>query len=222
MKALIFDLDGTLVDSVYGHTIAWQKALREYGIEVPAYQIHCRVGLSGRLLVKGVARLCRQRQVSDRDIEHLEKRHAAVFRELFPHCAPLPGAKALLEFLRKSKIAHGIATTGKRPAIKPALKALGLSGKTLVVVDGTSVERAKPDADLFIECQRKLGCPVSECVIVGDAIWDMHAAQRAGIFAVALLSGGFSKQELYNAGARRVYADAAELHQSLDELAVLP
>ena len=95
------------------------------------------------------------------------------------------GAKSLLQFLRKSKIAHGIATTGKRPEINPALKALGISGKTLVV-DGNSVDRAKPDADLFIECQQRLGYPASECVIVGDAIWDMHAAQRAGIFAVAL------------------------------------
>jgi HAD superfamily hydrolase (TIGR01549 family) len=220
MKALIFDLDGTLVDSVYPHTIAWQQALREDGIEVPACHIHCRIGLSGRLLVKAIARSSRRRAMSDRDIEHLEKRHAALFRKLFPHCAPLPGARALLQFLRKSKIAHGIATTGKLPEIKPALKALGIDGKTLVV-DGDSVDRAKPDADLFIECQQKLGCPVSECVIVGDAIWDMHAAQRAGMFAVALLSGGSSEQDLYNAGAKRVYRDAAELQQFLDELAVL-
>jgi len=221
MKALIFDLDGTLVDSVYAHTVAWQRALAEAGIDVPACQIHYRVGLSGRLLVKGITRLHQRRPLSEGDIGHLEKRHAALFSKLFSHCAPLPGAVSLLQFLHKSKIAHGIATTGKRPEIRPALKALGIDGKTLVV-DGTSVERAKPDADLFIECQRRLGFPASECLIVGDAIWDMHAAQRAGIFAVALLSGGFSEQDLYNAGARRVYADAAELHQSLDELAVLP
>jgi len=221
MKALIFDLDGTLIDSVYAHTVAWQRVLAEYGLDVPACQIHYRIGLSGRLLVEGIARLNQRRRISERDIEHLEQSHAGLFRKLFPHCAPLPGAKSLLQFLRKSKIAHGIATTGKRSEIRPALKALGIAGKTLVV-DGTSVERAKPDADLFVECQRKLGFAASECLIVGDAIWDMHAAQRAGIFAVALLSGGFSEQDLYNAGARRVYADAAELHRSLDELAVLP
>jgi HAD superfamily hydrolase (TIGR01549 family) len=220
MKALIFDLDGTLVDSVYAHTVTWQQALAEYGMDVPAYQIHQRIGLSGRLLAQGIARLNQRRPISDRDIGRLEERHAAKFRKLFPRCAPLPGAKSLLQFLRRSKIAHGIATTGKRPEIKPALKALGINGKTLIV-DGTSVERAKPDADLFVECQRKLGFPASECLIVGDAIWDMHAAHRAGIFAVAVLTGGFSEQDLYNAGARRVYADAAELHQSLDELAVL-
>ena len=221
MKALIFDLDGTLVDSVYAHTIAWQQALREFGIEAPAYQIQRRVGLSGRLLAQGIGRLMRQRLIPERDLAHLEKRHAALFRKLFPHCAALPGAKSLLLFLRKSKVAHGIATTGKRPEIEPALKVLGINGNTLVV-DGTSVERAKPDADLFIECQQRLGFAPSECVIVGDAIWDMHAAQRARMFAVALRSGGFSEQELYNAGARRVYLDTAELRQSLDELAVFP
>jgi HAD superfamily hydrolase (TIGR01549 family) len=221
VKALIFDLDGTLVDSVYAHTIAWQQALQEFGLEVPACQVHCRVGLSGSLLVKGIARASQRRPMSDHDIKDLEKRHAALFRKFFPHCSPLPGAKSLLQFLRKSRIAHGIATTGKRPEINPALKALGISDQTLVV-DGNSVDRAKPDADLFIECQQRLGYPVAECVIVGDAIWDMHAAQRAGMFAVALLSGGFSEQDLYNAGARRVYADAAELYQSLEDLAVLP
>jgi HAD superfamily hydrolase (TIGR01509 family) len=221
MKALIFDLDGTLVDSVYGHTIAWQQALSEYGMEVPACAIHCRIGLSGRLLVKGIAQLSQRRPLSERDITHLEKRHAALFRRLFPHCAPLPGAKSLLRFLRASKITHGIATSGKLPEIQPALKALGVSGKTLVV-DSDSVERAKPDAALFSECQKRLGYSVAECVIVGDAIWDMHAAQRAGMFAVGLRSGGFAEQDLYNAGANRVYADAAALHQSLDELAVIP
>jgi HAD superfamily hydrolase (TIGR01509 family) len=220
MKALIFDLDGTLVDSVYAHTIAWQQALAECGTDVPACEIHHRVGLSGRLLVKGIARSNQRRPMSDRDVNHLEKRHAALFRKHFPHCAALPGAKSLLQFLRKSKIAHGIATTGKRPEIAPALEALGIDGKTLVV-DGTRVERAKPDADLFVECQRKLGFPASECLIVGDAIWDMHAAGRAGLFAVGVLSGGFSVQDLYNAGAKRVYTDAAELHRCLDELAVL-
>jgi HAD superfamily hydrolase (TIGR01549 family) len=221
MKALIFDLDGTLVDSVYAHTVSWQQALAEYGMDVPAYQIHHRIGLSGRLLVQGIARLNRRRPISDRDIKRLEERRATLFRKLFPRCAPLPGAKSLLQFLRRSKIAHGIATTGKRPEIKPSLKALGIDGNTLIV-DGTRVERAKPDADLFVECQQQLGFSASECLIVGDAIWDMHAAQRAGIFAIAVLTGGFSEQDLYNAGARRVYADAAELHQSLDELAVLP
>ena len=172
------------------------------------------------MLVKGITRLSARQPISDRAIETLESRHAALFRKLSPRSTPLPGAKSLLRFLRQSKIAHGIATTGKRPEIRPALKALGIVGNT-PVVDGDVVDRAKPDPDLFLECQQRLGCAVSECVIVGDAIWDMHAAQRAGMFAVALLSGGFSAQELYNAGARRVYADAGELHQCLDELAVL-
>jgi HAD superfamily hydrolase (TIGR01509 family) len=216
MKALIFDLDGTLIDSVYPHTLAWQRALEEVGIATPAWEIHRRIGISGRLLAKTIARE-RDRSLSEAMIEKVEIRHTALFRELSPSSAPLPGARDLLAFLHQSNIPHGIATSGKRSEIGASLKALGV-GPEVIVIDGDSVERAKPDPDLFLQCQHELDVAPSECLVVGDAVWDVHAARRAGISAVGVLTGGFGEQELYNAGAIRVYAGALELHRAIDEL----
>jgi HAD superfamily hydrolase (TIGR01549 family) len=216
MKALIFDLDGTLVDSVYTHTLAWQKSLTDFGIPCPAWAIHRRIGMSGTLLVKAIAREQR-RHLSESDIERLDKHHVRLFRKLAPIYAPLPGAVELLAYLRKSKIAHGIATSGKRAEIKNALKALSV-GKTTLVVDGDMVHEVKPEPDLFLLCQQKLKVERADCLVVGDAVWDIHAARRSGILSVGLLSGGFGEQELYNAGAMRVYQDANALHQAMNEL----
>jgi HAD superfamily hydrolase (TIGR01509 family) len=216
MKALIFDLDGTLIDSVYPHTLAWQRALEEVGIEAPAWEIHRHIGISGRLLAKTMARE-RDRSLSNALIEKAEARHTALFREITPSSSALPGARDLLSFLHRSSIPHGIATSGKRVEIAASLKVLGV-GPDVIVIDGDSVERAKPDPDLFLQCQEELGIPPSECLVVGDAVWDVHSARRAGISAVGVLTGGFGEQELYNAGAIRVYASARELHRAIDEL----
>jgi HAD superfamily hydrolase (TIGR01509 family) len=216
MKALIFDLDGTLVDSVYPHTLAWQKCLADFGMPCPAWSIHRRIGMSGKLLVKAVAREQRHR-MSETDIERLGRHHASLFHKLAPTCLPLPGAVELLTYLRKSKIAHGIATSGKHAEIKRSLKALSLSPAT-VVVNGDMVHEVKPEPDLFLLCQQKLKVGRADCLIVGDAVWDIYAARRSGIMSVGLLSGGFGEQELYNAGAMRVYRDAKALHEGIDEL----
>jgi HAD superfamily hydrolase (TIGR01549 family) len=216
MKALIFDLDGTLVDSVYPHTLAWQKALADFGIPCPAWAIHRRIGMSGKLLVKAVAREQRRR-LSESDIEKLGRRHARLFRKFSPIGIPLPGVMKLLTYLRTSNIPHGIATSGKHAEIKSSLKALSLRPVT-VVVDGDMVAEVKPEPDLFLLCQQKLKTERADCLIVGDAVWDIHAARRSGMQSVGVLSGGFGEQELYNAGAMRVYRDAAALHEALDEL----
>jgi HAD superfamily hydrolase (TIGR01549 family) len=216
MKALIFDLDGTLVDTVYPHTLAWQKALADHGICCPAWTIHRRIGMSGTLLVKAIAREQR-RSLSEAEIDRLGKHHARLFHKIAPACSPLPGAVELLSHLRKSKIAHGIATSGKRAEIKSSLKALSLRAAT-IVVDGDMVTEVKPEPDLFLLCQQKLQVDRGDCLVVGDAVWDIHAARRCGIMSVGLLSGGVGEQELYNAGAMRVYADTKALHRAIDEL----
>ena len=216
MKALIFDLDGTLVDSVYPHALSWQRALSDFGMPCPAWAIHRRIGMSGKLPVKSIAR-AQHRTVSDGDIEKLGERHAQLFRQLAPTCSPLPGAVDLLAYLAQATIRHGIATSGKADEVESSLKGLSLSA-SVIVVDGSMVREVKPEPDLFLLCQEKLKVERSDCLIVGDAVWDIHAARRPGISSVGLLSGGCGDQQLYNAGAMRVYRDAQALLEGIDEL----
>jgi len=218
MKALIFDLDGTLVDSVYAHTLAWQRVLAGFGLPSPACVIHRRIGLSGELLVKAVARE-HHRSLRMADVKQLEKKHKALLHKLAPVSPPLPGAKEILAHLHKARIPHGIATSGKRSELKRSMDALALS-PSAVVIDGDMVSEVKPEPEIFLLCQQQLQVEAAQCLVVGDAVWDVHAARRAGILSVGLLTGGTSAQELYNAGAMRVFRDAAELLSEIDELGV--
>ncbi len=215
-SALIFDLDGTLVDTVYAHVFAWQRALAEEGMPIDGWRIHRRIGMSGGLFARAVAREV-GRDLSRAETEALQVRHGAIFQELLPDRQPLPGARELLEHLRARGIVHGIATSGRRPEIDLSLAALGVGGET-VVIDRGNVSRAKPAPDLFLACQAALGVEPDDCYVVGDAVWDILAARRAHMLSVGLLSGGYGSDELQSAGAYRVYDDTAELHASLDEL----
>jgi HAD superfamily hydrolase (TIGR01509 family) len=217
-RALIFDLDGTLVDTVYAHVFAWQRALAEEGMPVDGWRIHRRVGMSGGLFARAVAREV-GRELSADEVDDLQRRHGAIFQELLPERHPLPGARELLAALRERGIVHGIATSGRRPEIDLSLEALGVGPETVVIERG-DVRRAKPEPDLFLACQAALGVEPEACYVVGDAVWDLLAARRAGMLSVGLLSGGYGTDELLAAGAFRVYDDAAELHASLDELGV--
>jgi HAD superfamily hydrolase (TIGR01509 family) len=218
MPALIFDLDGTLVDTVYGHVFAWQRALAECGMPIDGWRIHRRVGMSGGLFTRAVAREL-GRDLTDEEAEQLQHRHGELFRELLPERRALPGARDLLADLRARGITHGIATSGRRPEIDASLEALGVPD-SMVVVERGDVARAKPDPGLFVECARRLQADPGGCYVIGDAVWDLLAARRAGMLSVGLLSGGYGGDELERAGAYRVYRDTAELHISLDELGV--
>ncbi len=218
--ALIFDLDGTLVDTVYAHVFAWQRAFAEEGMPIDGWRIHRRVGMSGGLFARAAAREL-GREFSPEEAEALQRRHGELFRELLPERRPLPGALQLLADLREAGVLHGIATSGRRPEIDASLEALGV-GPDLVVVERGDVERAKPEPDLFLACAERLGISPGEAYVIGDAVWDLLAARRAGMLSVGLLSGGYGEAELTSAGAYRVYRDAEELRSSLDELGVLP
>jgi HAD superfamily hydrolase (TIGR01509 family) len=214
--ALIFDLDGTLIDTVYAHVFAWQRALAEEGMPIDGWRIHRRIGMSGGLFARAVAREV-GRDLSPEETEAIQVRHGVIFRELLPERRPLPGARELLQHLRDRDIVHGIATSGRRPEIDASLEALGVGDET-VVIDRGDVPRAKPAPDLFLACQTALGVNPDDCYVVGDAVWDILAARRAHMLSVGLLSGGYGADELLEAGAYRVYDDTAELHRSLDEL----
>ena len=218
MKALIFDLDGTLVDTVYAHVFAWQRALAERGMAIDGWRIHRRIGMSGGLFTRAVGREL-GRALDEAEAHALQDRHGELFREMLPERRALPGAVSLLAALRAGGVVHGIATSGRRPEIDASLAVLDVPDDTVVVQRG-DVERAKPAPDLFLECARRLGAENDECFVVGDAVWDLLAARRARMLSVGLLSGGYGDDELTRAGAFRVYRDPAELHSALDELGI--
>ena len=216
MRALIFDLDGTLVDTVYAHTLAWWRVLRDANLPVDGWKVHRLIGMSGGLITKAAAHEV-GRDLADEEVERLQKRHGEIYKTLLPDRHPLPGALDLLRHLRDAKIKHGIATSGKRQDAQPSLDVLQLPEDT-VVVARTAVERAKPEPDLFLAAQEKLGVKPEECYVVGDAVWDLLAARRAGMLGIGVLSGGYGEQELAQAGAYRVYRDPAQLLDSIYQL----
>jgi HAD superfamily hydrolase (TIGR01509 family) len=220
VTALIFDLDGTLIDSVYAHVFAWQRAFEEAGLPIDGWRIHRRIGMSGGLFARAAAREI-GRPLSDEESEGLQRRHGELYRELLPDRRPLPGAVDLLSELRDDGVPHGIATSGRRPEIDASLEALRIPPETVVVARG-DVRRAKPEPDLFLTCASRLGADPGDCYVVGDAVWDLLAARRAGMLSVGLLSGGYGEDELTRAGGFRVYRDPAELRGSLDELGLVP
>ena len=220
MRALILDLDGTLIDTVYAHVFAWQRAFAELGLAIDGWRIHRRIGMSGGLFTRAAAREL-GRDLRPEEAASIQQRHSQLFRDFLPVRRPLPGAVELLRFLRAAPVPHAIATSGMRPDIDASLAALEVPAD-LVVIGRDDVARAKPEPDLFLAAQQRLGVEPHDCYVIGDAVWDLLAARRAGMLGVGLLSGGYGEDELARAGAFRVYRDASELHRSLDELGVLP
>jgi HAD superfamily hydrolase (TIGR01509 family) len=216
--ALLFDLDGTLVDSVYQHVLAWQETLGESGIDLSVWRIHRRIGMSGGLLVNALLRETGRRMTAD-EVARLQRRHAEAYVRRAAQVRPLPGARELLTHLSNVGAPWAIATSGGAGTARPALALLGL-GPDAPVVTRDQVERAKPDPDLFIAAAARLGVQVSASVVVGDSVWDLLAARRAGALGVGVLSGGYGQDELERAGAYRVYQDPADLLRHLDELGI--
>jgi len=220
MQALIFDLDGTLVDTVYAHVFAWQRSFDEAGLSIDGWRIHRRIGMSGGLFTRAAGREL-GRDLSPDQIAHIQRRHGEIYREILPARRPLPGAVDLLAMLRDGGVPHAIATSGRRPEIDASLTALNVPDDTVVVERG-DVARAKPDPALFLRAAERLGRAPSDCYVVGDAVWDLLAARRAGMLAIGVLSGGYGDDELIRAGAYRVYRDAADLLSCLHELGFEP
>jgi HAD superfamily hydrolase (TIGR01509 family) len=216
--ALLFDLDGTLVDSVYQHVLAWREATQAAGIELPVWRIHRQIGMSGGLMLSALSRET-GRPVSKKDAERIQRVHSEVYAKQAPSLRVLPGAQELLDTLATHGVPHAIATSGRLLNAKHALKLLKLHDQ-MPVVTRDDVRFAKPDPDLFLAAGRRLKMPMSRCVIVGDSVWDLLAARRAFALSVGLLSGGYGREELERAGAYRVYQDPAELLRHLDEVGV--
>jgi HAD superfamily hydrolase (TIGR01509 family) len=217
-NAFLFDLDGTLVDSVYQHVLAWHQALQAENIRLSIWRIHRKIGMSGGLFADQLLREIEE-DVPPTTIKRLTEQHAQAYQKLSGSVVPLPGARALLDGLSEARIPWAIATSGRLQTAAPNLEALGVDPKQSVVVTRDQVRFAKPDPDLFTEAARQLGVPIERSIVVGDSIWDMLAAARCRALGVGLLSGGYGLEELQNSGALRVYEDPADLHRHLDEVA---
>ncbi len=216
--AFLFDLDGTLIDSVYQHVLAWQEALEESGIRLSAWRIHRRVGMSGGLFVNALRREIGV-PVTPEAAARLQQLHAEGYQRRIAQVRALPGARELLALLTRNRVPWAIATSGRRRSAGTSFEVLGV-GEEARLVTRDDVERAKPDPDLFIAAAQRLAWPIAACVVVGDSVWDLLAARRAGALGVGLLSGGYGEDELVRAGAYRVYADPADLLAHLDEVGV--
>jgi HAD superfamily hydrolase (TIGR01509 family) len=217
-QACLFDLDGTLVDSVYQHVLAWREALEAAGIELAVWRIHRRIGMSGGLFVNALLRETGH-QVTAEEAARLQRLHAAAYARAVTQVRPLPGARELLASLSHAGVPWAIATSGRLESARPTLEILGVSPE-VPVITRDQVPHAKPDPDLFLAAAERLGVPVSASIVVGDSAWDLLAARRARALGVGLLSGGYGQDELERAGAYRVYQDPADLLRHLDEVGV--
>jgi HAD superfamily hydrolase (TIGR01509 family) len=216
--ALLLDLDGTLVDSVYQHALAWRKALELVGIKLSTWRIHRRIGMSGGLLAESLARET-GRELSDADAAKMKAEHARLFTEQRNEVRLLPGAKELIIHLTTMHVPWAVATSGPLTSAGPLLELVGIPAG-VPVITRDDVEHAKPNPDLWLAAAARLNVPIESAIAVGDSVWDLLAARRARALGVGLLSGGYGQEELERAGAYRVYEDPADLLLHIDELGV--
>ena len=216
--AFLFDLDGTLIDSVYQHVIAWREALEEVGVSLAVWKIHRRIGMSGGLFVTALSRELGQ-ELDEETLSRLPDLHAEAFTRHYPGVRPLPGARDLLARLDEEGIPWAIATSGTERTAGPARELLGLRAN-FPMVTRDLVRYAKPDPDLFVTAAARIGVDIRDAIVVGDSIWDLLAARRAGALGIGLLSGGYGREELVQAAAFRVYEDPGDMLAHIDELGV--
>jgi HAD superfamily hydrolase (TIGR01509 family) len=215
---MLFDLDGTLIDSVYQHVLAWHETLAGAGIALSVWRIHRRIGMSGGLFIKALEREI-GRRIAEEEAERLRDAHASAFMRRYAEVRPLPGARELLAALSATSVPWAIATSGNDRTARPALELLGLPADSPLITRD-QVTYAKPNPDLFLAAAHRLGANPRESFVVGDSIWDLLAAQRAGALGIGVLSGGYGREELEQAGAYRVYEDPEALLGHLDELGI--
>ena len=216
--AFLFDLDGTLIDSVYQHVVAWREAMQEVGINLAVWKIHRRIGMSGGLFMTALARELGSELDPD-TAAALPKLHQDAFLRRYDSVRPLPGAVDLLDTLTEHEVPWAIATSGVDRYARRGLDLLGLPPDTPLVTRD-QVRYAKPDPDLFLTAAELIRVDIRDSIVVGDSVWDLLAAQRARALGIGLLSGGYGREELIYSGAFRVYEDPGDLLAHIDEVGV--
>jgi HAD superfamily hydrolase (TIGR01509 family) len=207
-RFVVLDVDGTLMDTNYLHTEAWARAFEEVGHRIPRARLHKQIG-------KGSSLLIREFVEDEETEERIDELHSEIYAELQEYGHPLPGAKELISSLRERGYEVWFVTSAKDEELEHHIQELEAEGRISGVVNSSAVENPKPAPDIFELALQKAGASPDETVAVGDAVWDVEAADAAGIRTVAVLTGGaFSRQELEEAGAVAVYEDCAELLDS--------
>ena len=211
-------MDGTLPDSNYEHVLPWRLALRRESLEIPNAFIHRCIGMRGELLINAAYNEA-GRSVPAKARVRLEKLHKKYFEKTLSTVRPLPGAAFLLKALSRQKTPWAIATGGDKDTVRRMIRLLPVSAATPVIT-ADHVEQAKPEPDVFLAAARQLGVALSDCIVVGDSIWDLLGARRAKALGIGLRCGGSGEAELMQAGAYRVYTDPADLLDHLAELGI--
>ena len=210
VDTVVLDLDGTLVDSVYVHVLAWQKAFRDVGLEVPAYRLHRLIGMGGDRLVAAAT----SQAVEDALGDELRSRHPAHLDELFHAVVPTDGATDLLEALRERGLEVVLASSSDQELSDRLLGVLGGAEWLLgQVISGSDAEESKPSGQLVETALRSVGA--ARAVVVGDAVWDVAAAHDADVPCIGLLTGGVTEAELIDAGAAAVHESPRTLAEHL-------
>jgi HAD superfamily hydrolase (TIGR01509 family) len=212
----ILDIDGTLVDTNYHHTIAWYRAFRQHEIVLPLWRIHRHIGMGGDQLVES---LCDE-QVEEEKGDDIRDAEKALYLALIEEVEPLEGARELLEELKRRDHRVILASSAKEDEVDHYLDLLDARELADDWTTSADVDATKPEPDLVKAAMEKGEAEADEAVMVGDTTWDCEAAGRAGVETLAVLTGGFSEQELRDAGAAAVYRSIAELLESLDETAL--
>jgi HAD superfamily hydrolase (TIGR01549 family) len=207
----LLDVDGTLVDTNYHHAIAWYRAFREHGLTLPVWRIHRHIGMGGDQLVAAVA----GKRVEDRQGDSIRAAETALYADLIGEVQTFADARRLLELLDDRRYRMVLASSGRRDEVEHYLDRLDARKLVEAWTTSADVERTKPDPDLVHAAVDKAGG--GEAVLVGDSTWDCEAAARAEVPTLAVLTGGFSEQELRQAGAVAVFESLTDLCERLDE-----
>lgn len=210
--AVLFDVDGSLVDSNYSHVYAWLRAFDAEGLPVTAWQIHRCIGMDGSTLVRTLSG-----DAPDEVQERLSDGHSRYYRESTSLLAPLPGARALLRRVAGLGLQVVLATSAPDDELEILRKVLDCDDVISEMTSSRDVDTAKPEPGIVQVALDRAGVDADHAVFVGDAVWDAHAASGAGLACIGLLSGGIAREELQAAGASPVFADPQDLLDHLDE-----
>lgn len=212
---MIFDLDGTLVDTVATRIDGWLRALAEFGLPTTAVRLAPLIGIDGRVLAREIAALA-GRTLDEEQTEEIDRRSGEIYEGLNHAPRPLPGVRRLVDTLVASDIRWSIATSSRKEQVATSVRALGLATEP-TIADASHVTRAKPAPDLLLVAAGQLGVAAAHCWYVGDAAWDMAAAVSAGMIPIGVTAGsGVSADALAGSGAGAVVDSLDAIADALD------